>query len=188
MTSILEEPAVRRVIYPLSLEFYHRAGELGMLGEDVELLEGAIVQKMPKSPLHESVTERLYEKLREASPKGLRIFKERPLTLPRSEPEPDVAAVRGSEREFWKSHPTTAELVIEVAVSTIELDRRKAWIYAAAGVKEYWIVIPEERRVEVHRHPQGEAFQEIRSVSSPARVESMVVPGFAVDLGELLPV
>ena len=185
MTSILEEPAVRRVAYPLSVEFYHQAGELGLLGEDVELLEGTLVHKMPKSPLHESVARRLFRILDGALPSGLCVLREGPLTCARSEPEPDLAVVRGTEADFWKNHPTSAELLIEVAVSTLELDRRKAPIYAAAGVKEYWIVIPEERRIEVHRQPQGEAYLETHSADAPACLQSAAVPGFSVDLSQL---
>ncbi len=185
MTSILEEPAVRRVIYPLSVEFYHQAGELGLLGEDVELLEGMIVHKMPKSPLHESSVEKLYELLRQACPRGSRVFKERPLTCARSEPEPDVSVVRGNADDFRRSHPSSAELVIEVAVSTLEVDRRKAAIYCSAGVKEYWIVIPEERRVEVHCRPEGEIYLETHTAVAPARLESTAVAGFSVDLAQL---
>lgn len=74
---------------------------------------------------------------------------------------------------------------MEVAVSTLEVDRRKAAIYAAAGVKEYWIVIPEERRVEIHRQPRGEAYMDASAAVAPARLESSAVPGFTVDLAQL---
>jgi len=46
-----------------------------------------------------------------------------------------------------------AELVIEVAVSSPTLDRENASLYAEGGVKEYWIVLGPERRVEVYGLP-----------------------------------
>jgi Uma2 family endonuclease len=77
------------------------------------------------------------------------VRREDPLTLKDSEPEPDIAVVRGSESEFFHAHPTTAELVIEVAVSSPVLDREAASLYAEAGVKEYWIVLGTTRQIEV---------------------------------------
>ena len=55
MESILEEPAIRRAVRSLSVQFYHQAGELGLLGENVELLEGTLVTEMSKAPLHEAL-------------------------------------------------------------------------------------------------------------------------------------
>lgn len=185
MSSILEEPAVRRAVHPLSVEFYHQACDLGMLGEDVELLEGTLVTKMPKSPLHESLVWTLFELLDRCLPAEMCVLKEAPLTFQHSEPEPDLVVLRGARLDFRGSHPNTAELVIDVAVSTLELDRRKAAIYAAAGVKEYWIVVPQDRCIEVHREVQGEGFVRRTTITAPARLESAAVPGFAVELGEL---
>ena len=50
-------------------------------------------------------------------------------------------------------HPTTAELVVEVAVSSAVVDRENASLYADAGVPEYWIVLGELGQVEVCRQP-----------------------------------
>jgi hypothetical protein len=41
--------------------------------------------------------------------------------------------VRGSESDFRTAHPKTAELAIEVAVSSPELDRENASLYAEAS-------------------------------------------------------
>lgn len=185
MSSILESPGVRAAVYPLSVDFYHQAGDLGLIGEDVELLEGTLIKKMPKSPRHEWMVDFLQDQLRAALPAGWRLRKEGPLTLARSEPEPDLAVVRGTLDDFKAGHPTTAELVIEVAVSTLDVDRHKAAIYAAAGVREYWLVNPEQRCVEIHRRPEGEGFQEHAVATPPARLASTAVPGLTVDLAGL---
>src|SRR5262249_59935033 len=58
-----------------------------------------------------------------------------------SEPEPDVAVVAGAPFDYVTGHPTTAALVVEVADSSLRLDRRfKAAVYAQAGLREDWIV------------------------------------------------
>src|SRR5438876_83878 len=58
-----------------------------------------------------------------------------------SEPEPDVAIVAGKALDYLDGHPSSAALVVEVADSSLRLDRRlKSGLYARAGLAEYWIV------------------------------------------------
>ncbi len=185
MSSILDDPKVRQAVYPLSVDFYHQAGELGLLSEDIELLEGTLVQKMSKSSLHSWLVHFLFRLLDKALPPHLFLRKEEPLTFVASEPEPDLAVVTRSADNYRHAHPTTAELVIEVAISTVEVDRQKAAIYAAAEVKEYWIVLPNIRCVEVYREPAAAGYRQKLTVTPPERLESTAVAGFGVALAEL---
>jgi Uma2 family endonuclease len=93
--------------------------------------------------------------------------------------------VRGEKTDFRSRHPETAELVVEIAVSSLEIDRVKAAIYAEAGVREYWIVCPEEKRVEVYRQPSALGYGEQVEVAAPAVLECGALPGVRVDLGAL---
>src|SRR5262245_48565646 len=162
MPAILEIPEVRRRVSPLSVEEYHRLDEFNEHGRRTELIRGIVIEKMSKSPLHASIAKQLYDLIAAALPKGLIVRREDPITLGASEPEPDIAVVRGSVAGFFHAHPTTAELVIEVAVSSAKLDRENAALYAEAGVAEYWIVLCRERRIEVYRRPEAGQYQEIR--------------------------
>ncbi len=186
MSSILDDPAVRKAVFPLSVGFFHQAGELGLIGEDVELLDGTLVRKMSKSALHCWITRWLFRWLDASLPPHVHVRKEEPLTFETSEPEPDLAIVDGSADDYRAVHPSTANWVIEVAISTLEVDRQKAAIYATAGVLEYWIVQPEAGWVEVYRQPVGGAYSQMFTARPPARVESAVFPGMVVDLAELL--
>ena len=38
----------------------------------------------------------------------------------------DISVTRGQESDFTDAHPTTAELVVEIAVSSAALDRENA--------------------------------------------------------------
>ena len=93
-----------------------------------------------------------------------------------SVPEPDVAVVRGRKEDFRTRHPTTAELVVEVVVSSVALDRENASLYAEAGVTEFWIVLGETEQVEVYRRPESGVYQETRTYS---RNESIACPVLA---------
>jgi len=69
-----------------------------------------------------------------------------------SVPEPD-GAVCTAEDALRKPHPSHAQLVAEVADSSLSADRAKAEEYAAALVPEYWIIDVDHRRVEIYRRP-----------------------------------
>jgi Uma2 family endonuclease len=129
----------------------------GVLGEDdrVQLIEGEIVEMAPQGPPHMTAISLVAETLREAFGEGYHCRVQGPLALSTdSEPEPDVAVVRGNPRDFAREHPAVADLVVEVADTTGDFDRhRKGPMYAAAGIQEYWVVDVGARIVDVYRDP-----------------------------------
>ena len=101
-----------------------------------------------------------------------------------SEPEPDVAIVRGEEADFDFQHPSTALLTVEVAVTTLALDREKADLYAETNVLEYWIVRPERGVVEVYTQPRDGLYRERRifAATDGGTLASTAVPALRLDL------
>ena len=156
---LLAKDSVRNLIMPISVEQYHQFSESGIISEKTELVEGIIFKKMTKSPLHEFIAYQLYDFFAKRAGDHYLVRKEAPLTLVTSEPEPDISVVKGKLGEFLTKHPSSAELVIEVAVSSVELDRAKATSYAGADIPEYWIVIPDKPIVERYRKPQDSEYQ-----------------------------
>jgi Uma2 family endonuclease len=80
--------------------------------------------------------------------------------LATSEPEPDVAVVRGSDDDYSDHHPGPEDvpLLVEVADTSLRRDRGfKKAIYAKARIAVYWIVNLIDRRVEVYTQPTGPA-------------------------------
>lgn len=189
MTAILEIPEVRRRISPLTVEDYHRLDEFNERGRRTELFRGILIEKMSKSPLHRTVSTLLYKLIAAQAPKGFSVWKEEPLTFKEldSEPEPDISVVRGTDTDFLQSHPDTAELVIEVAVSSPELDRENASLYAEAGVKEYWIVLAPSRQVEVYRRPRAGVYQDKITFGVKDVMECVAVPGVRINVREIFP-
>ena len=141
----LQAPVRGAEVWPLSVEAYHALGEAGLIPKRTELLYGFVYHKMSKSPLHTFLVLRLLRLLQAVLPLGLYLRPEQPLTCVDSEPEPDLAVVCGAEEAFRQAHPRTAELVIEVSVSSAEYDRSKLRAYASAGVKECWLVLGRNR-------------------------------------------
>ena len=178
---------IRQRAFSFTVEQYHALGRAGTISQRVELLEGVIVEKMPKSPLHAFLVLVLYKLLQEAISGDVHVRSEQPITCTRSEPEPDLSVVRGNLQDYVQGHPKTAELVIEIAVSSAEIDRRKTAIYAAAGVREYWIVLPETRQIEVHAKLVHSKYSVQRIYNEGQAAFSDVMPAFRVELAELFP-
>jgi Uma2 family endonuclease len=128
-----------------SVAEYHRLIEIGILTEDenVELLEGWIVPKMPRNPPHDAGVETIRGVLSSRLPAGWSIRGQSAISTGDSEPEPDVAVVRGEPRTYRQRHPGPADigLLIEIVDSSVNRNRgEKGLIYARAGILHYWIV------------------------------------------------
>jgi Uma2 family endonuclease len=105
----------------------------------VLLIDGEILEMTPQSRAHAVATRAVEEALRAAFPTGYNIQVQMPLALdPAAEPEPDVAVVPGSFRDYLDAHPEHAVLIVEVADTSLEFDRtRKADLYARGRIPEY---------------------------------------------------
>jgi Uma2 family endonuclease len=124
----------------------------------VELLDGWILDKMPHNPPHDGAVTRLDRRLNRLLGDDWLVRCQCAVTLPRSEPEPDVVVVPGPESAYDRRHPSSDEiaLLVEVADTTLQRDREmKGGLYAAARVPVYWIVNLPERCVEVYTRPRG---------------------------------
>ena len=172
--------------YPLSVEAYHALGDLGLVSEEVELLDGFLYRKLSKSPLHETIVHRLLNVISAALSNEYLVTKERPLSTPTSEPEPDLAVIRGSYEDFTHSHPSTAELVVEVSINTMARDRQKADIYAAAGVTEYWLIEPEQNSCTIFTQPSSTGYQASQKYVSGVEIRCGALPQLVVSLEQIL--
>jgi Uma2 family endonuclease len=187
MSSLLEVPLVRERVHRMTVAEYHRAGETGVLSDDVELLQGIVVTKMPKSPLHEFIAQKLLELLLACVPAGFRVRPERPLTFRDSEPEPDISVVKGKPEDWLTAHPSTAQLVIEVAVSSAAVDEEKAEIYAQAAVLEYWLVRAEQFTVDVYREPTPEGYRTKTTLKAGDVLRASGLPEISIPVSEIFP-
>lgn len=185
MSAILDLPEARERVMRWSVKDYERFTEMGVFRKNVELIRGIVVEKMSKSPLHVTLSQKLLDLLKALVPSGFCVRHEAPLKTLDSMPEPDLAVVKGSVADYAGEHPSTAALVIEVAVSSVSLDRENASLYAEAGVDEYWIVLPKQRQVEVYREPRDGAYTVKLICEAPAVLECGSVPLVKLDLDAL---
>jgi hypothetical protein len=148
------------LVFPVrrfSVAEYEQIGRVGILTEDdsVELLEGLIVEKMTKNPRHDAMIDILMQSFARLLPLGWFPRAQNVLITSDSAPEPDVVIVQGDPQQFWNHHPTAAvvPLVIEVAETSLQRDRRKRRIYARAAISQYWIVNLISDQLEMFAEP-----------------------------------
>jgi Uma2 family endonuclease len=151
--SILEKSAIRKRVTPISIQGYHELFRLGYIPEKTELIEGVIVEKMHKDPIHAGLVQRLSLFFIQSVSNEYHVRQENPLQLNDSEPEPDLAIVDKEENDYLYSHPNSAHLVVEVANSSLNYDREKLSMYAKALISEVWIINLIAMEVEVYTNP-----------------------------------
>lgn len=142
-----------------TVDEYQRLGQIGVLGENdrVELLEGWIVPKMSLNPPHSVCVQLVDAAVRKQLPTSWCLRIQDAVTTGDSEPEPDVAVVRGAIRDYSDRHPEPADvgLLVEVADTSLTRDRYKCRLYGRASLPVYWIVNIVDYRVEIYTEPTG---------------------------------
>lgn len=136
---------------------YDYLTEIGFFTTDdkIELLAGKIYHKTRQTPQHTTGICLFSTVLNRVFAEGCLTLVRMPLALSdSSEPEPDLAVVRGDIEDFSTEHPKIAILVAEVLDATGHRDRTtKARIYARANIPEYVIMNVSDKTLEVYRNP-----------------------------------
>ncbi len=127
--------------------------------ERFELVEGLILEKMGQNEPHAAALSLCIDALRLVFANH-RVTSGVPLYLSNeSEPEPDVMVTAPGLRRGTRAEDVL--LVIEVSDTSLRKDQTtKAALYARYGIPEYVIVDVTNRRVEIRRRPEGEAWGE----------------------------
>ena len=177
--------------YRLSRAEYDRAVEAGVFEPDarLELIDGALLAMTPQGSRHAAAVSLTARELRKVFGDRVEIRIQSPLALgDDSEPEPDVAVVPGSARDYRDRHPAEAMLVVEVADTSLHRDRTvKPRLYARAGIPEYWLISLPDARVEVHREAVAGGYARRSIHRAGETIAPVARPGTAIDVDDLLP-
>jgi Uma2 family endonuclease len=151
------------------------------------LIDGVILEQGPMNPPHAITLGLVEEAIRTAFGSGWWLRHQSPLILSQdTDPEPDLAVVAGRPRDH-AGHPTTADLVIEVADSSLNFDtNEKRLLYARAGIREYWVVDINGRRLLVYRDPQASDYATQQALGPADSVSPLAVPAAVVRVADLL--
>ena len=198
MTALLTPPAPGpsgRQPFRWTVQLFHQLGELGVFrGRRPKLIHGVLLEQGMMNPPHAIAGEKSEEALRTAFGPGWRVRVQKPLVLGQTtDPEPDIAVVRGTPGPLV--HPTSAELVVEIADTSLTADiTEMAELYATAQVPEYWVLDVDGRQLFVFRDPVplpaglGATAYATRFTRGPAdSVSPLALPTASIAVADLLP-
>lgn len=176
---------------------YDRLVEIGVFeDEPLELIGGELIVAEPKSPYHSAGVGIADDVIRTSLPSGWTVRTQSPVSLDdESEPEPDVVVVPGQPRDYRHEHPARPVLLVEVADSSLDFDRRrKGSLYARAWLEDYWIVNLVSRNLEVYRNPGPDAsahygwrYRSVTTLTPPTVVSPLAFPSIQIAVSDLLP-
>lgn len=176
-----------------NIDEYHRMLEMGIITADerVELIEGQVIPMSAKNPPHAATTLCASDYLKRLLAEVALVRVQDPIELSQySEPEPDIAVVRIDSRKYIDHHPQPDEvfLVIEVADTTLETDRKqKAPLYAKARITEYWILDVNQRQVDVFREPNLAGYSQQFILEENVTISLVAFPEITVETSQLFP-
>ena len=171
---------------------YAAMAEAGILQEDerIELLAGEIVRMAPIGDPHLFGTDSLTTLMVPALA-GRAIVRVRgSIRLDdHSAPQPDLALLRPRDDYYAESAtPADVFLVIEVADSSLDFDRGpKSDLYAAAGIREFWIANLRTGEVEARTDPVDGAYTSVRMVTRSGVISPQAFPDVTLSLSEFMP-
>jgi len=191
--NVFEDEAVK--VRRWTRDEYYQMAELGFFhGKRVELIEGEIIEMSPIKSLHATVVRLVLDIMRSVFAKGYIVDSQLPMSFSKiTEPEPDVAIVKGEIKDFVQTHPKTAELIIEVSDSTLRYDRTKKMnLYAKNKIQEYWILNVKNRSLEIYRRPiqdkeLGFVYTEIQILTAKDTVAPLAAPDSKIKVADILP-
>jgi Uma2 family endonuclease len=178
-------PAPRRPLRRAEYDALIAAGHFR--DERIELLYGSLVEKSPIGAPHSGTVQVLTKLFIRALGDRAEVRIQSPFgASDDSEPEPDVAIVPPGR--YLDAHPTEAWLIVEVADSSLRVDREvKARLYAESGVAEYWIVNLVDGLVEVHTHPLRDAYTRVTPYRRGERIALQRFTDVEIAAADVLP-
>jgi Uma2 family endonuclease len=145
-----------RVPYRMSVEKFEAAIAKGVFTENdrLELIEGQLVENLTKGNEHRLATQRVQRAISAILPQGWHLTKEDPVRIPsrHSEPEPDIAVVRGTIDDHADAAPGPPDvaLVVEVSQSSVAADRALSATYLGGGIPVYWLLNLPDHCLEIY--------------------------------------
>ena len=141
--------------------------------------EGRRNRENRNSPARVFARQYLSDLLYSLLPTGWFVACRSPITIPDSEPKPDVAIILGERRRFLVLNrhpgPTEVEFLIELAGPSLALDEAiKVRFYAAVGVSRCWLVDVMNRRVLVYSQPSASMYRQRQVFVAGDRVPVML--------------
>jgi Uma2 family endonuclease len=172
------------------VEDYERMVTAGILTEDdrVELIAGEIVEMSPIGGRHMGRVNVLTALLSRVVMQEALISVQNPIRLSTDgEPQPDIALLRHDASLDTVPTPDDVLLVIEVADSSRDYDRQvKLPLYAAAGIREAWLVDLVDEVIERHTDPRDGIYRRVARAGRGESLTSTVLPAITLSVDAII--
>ncbi len=158
-------------------------------GAPYQLIGGELIMSPSPVPYHQIISGRIeFELMRLVRERALGVVIHAPVDVYLSDTEtyqPDIIFISKERLHIIgeKKIEGAPDLVIEILFeSTAYYDlRHKKNLYEKTGVKEYWIVDPMEKSIEVYEN-SSEGFRLFMRIVEKGTVSSKLLEGFSVEL------
>jgi Uma2 family endonuclease len=163
-------------------------------GERYEIIHGVAYAMSAPNAYHQSILTALVAKFYNflegkpckvyAAPFDVRLFYEEDESDD-TVVQPDLTVVFDEKKRGPEGCRGAPDLVVEIlspSNTVIEMDR-KFDLYLRAGVREYWLVAPEEKVIHVHRFGGGKISARIYGIDDAAA--SDILPGLEISLKQI---
>jgi len=156
-------------------------------GSPYQLIEGEMVISPAPMLFHQDIAGRIYRSLCDfAEKKSLGKVFISPVDVELSEKnvfQPDIVFISNEHKHILtelriKGAPDLVVEILSESTGYVDLIIKKK-TYLAAGVKEYWIVDPMEKTIEVFESKEGK-FVTVEKLESPGTISSILLKGFSL--------
>ncbi len=175
----------------ISVKEYDQMIEYGILTtkDKVELLNGVIIEKMPKGIKHAALNDLVGEIFRENLGSKITVRNQNPIVLDDfSEPEPDLVLAKLPREIYFERHPAPADifLIVEISDSTLGRDRfAKGLAYARADIRQYLILNVQDQTIEDYRQPNADGYQSKQTYRSGEAFNLVAFPEIEIKVDDL---
>ncbi|MEP7036967.1 MAG: Uma2 family endonuclease [Acidobacteriota bacterium] len=197
MSAVLERTISRTQNYGvkprlITVAEYDRMIETGIYTENdrIELLNGEIIEIMPKGPKHSVLNDVVLDLFKEKLGGKIYARSQNPIILDNfSEPEPDIVLVKPPSKKYLQSHPTPADilLVMEISDTTLIYDREaKAAAYSRNGIRQYLLLNLQNETIEDFREPGADGYGFKRTLRKGDVFNLVAFPEIEINIDDLM--
>lgn len=162
-------------------------------GAPYQLIGGDLIKEPSPVPYHQMVSIRIvFELVKFVEERNLGVVLDAPMDVYLSDTEvyqPDIMFISKDRMNIIgeKNIEAAPDLVVEIlSPSSAYYDlRHKMHVYETSGVREYWVVDPIEKSVEIYQNINGE-FKLFNKALSSGLIRSALLEGFTVELEKVL--
>jgi len=192
MGDMIVEPPLSSALnrHKLTVEDLYRMVAAGVLREEdrVELIDGELIDMAPIGPLHQGTVDLLTRLFARGIAANI-VRVQGPIVIaPRTQLQPDLSILK-ERKDFYRRTPARPEdclLVIEVADSTVKIDREeKIPRYGKAGVPESWLLDLETKALFIFTGPGASGYRRMVRPEHSERVSPALLPEISVQVAEL---